>query len=209
MKNIKLIIFDLDGVLINSLKNMEYALDKTNKKLGLNLNFNKYKRFIGLPFFEILKKIGVKKNFNEIKKNYQYFSQKKIDKIKISKSKIIELQKLKKKFELTIFTSKDKKRTLKIIKKNNYFSYIVSSDELKKGKPHPDGIYKILKATKSNKKDAIYVGDSLYDYKAAKKAKVKYLHATWGYDHHLKKNKKITKIHKLSDIRKLFDNKKI
>ena len=40
MEKKKLIIFDLDGVLINSLKNMEYALDNTNKKLGLNLKFN-------------------------------------------------------------------------------------------------------------------------------------------------------------------------
>ena len=56
MKKKKLIIFDLDGVLINSIKNMEYALDNTNKKLGLNLKFNEYKKYIGLPFFEILKK---------------------------------------------------------------------------------------------------------------------------------------------------------
>ena len=57
MENLKLIIFDLDGVLINSLKNMEYALKNTNKKLGLNLKFSRYKKYIGLPFFEILRKI--------------------------------------------------------------------------------------------------------------------------------------------------------
>ena len=98
---------------------------------------------------------------------------------------------------------------MRIIKKIDYFSYIVSSEELKKGKPDPEGVNKILKVSKSNKKDVIYVGDSLYDYIAAKKAKVKYLHATWGYDNNLIKNKKITKINKLSDIRKLLDNKKL
>jgi len=206
MEKKKLIIFDLDGVLINSLKNMEYALDNTNKKLGLNLKFNEYKKYIGLPFFEILKKMGVKKNYSEIKKYYKYFSQKKINKIRIYKSTIIELKKLQKRYELAIFTSKDKSRTLKIIKRMNFFSIVLSSEELQKGKPDPEGINKILKITKCSKKNVVYIGDSLYDYIAAKKAKIKYLHATWGYDKHLTKNKVITKINRLSEIRKYFDN---
>ena len=56
MNNVKLIIFDLDGVLINSLNNMKYALKNTNKKLGLKLEFNKYRKYIGLPFLKYLKK---------------------------------------------------------------------------------------------------------------------------------------------------------
>ena len=96
MENLKLIIFDLDGVLINSLKNMEYALKNTNKRLGLNLKFSRYKKYIGLPFFEILRKIGVKKNFSEIEKSYKFFSKKKINKIRINKSTITEIKKLKK-----------------------------------------------------------------------------------------------------------------
>lgn len=206
MEKKKLIIFDLDGVLINSLKNMEYALDNTNKKLGLNLKFNEYKKYIGLPFFEILKKMGVKKDYSEIKKYYKYFSQKKINKIRIYKSTIIELKKLQKKYKLAIFTSKDKSRTLKIIKRMNFFSIVLSSEELQKGKPDPEGINKILKITECSKKNVVYIGDSLYDYIAAKRAKIKYLHATWGYDKHLTKNKVITKINRLSEIRKYFDN---
>ena len=38
----KLIIFDLDGVLINSLPNMKKALKLTSKKLYLKLSFKKY-----------------------------------------------------------------------------------------------------------------------------------------------------------------------
>ena len=150
--------------------------------------------------------MGVKKNFSEIKKYYKFFSQKNINKIKIYKSTIIELKKLKKIYKLAIFTSKDKSRTLKIIKKMNFFSIVLSSEELQKGKPDPEGINKILKITKCSKKNVIYIGDSLYDYVASKKAKIKYLHATWGYDKNLTKNKVITKINRLSEIRKYFDN---
>ena len=109
-----------------------------------------------------------------------------------------------KEYKLAIFTSKDKSRTLKIIKKNQLFFSYSFIRRVKKRQTLSEGINKILKVSKLKKKNVIYVGDSLYDYIAAKKAKVKYLHATWGYDHYLKKNKKITKINKLSNIRKFF-----
>jgi len=55
MKN-KLVIFDLDGVLINSLSNMKFALLNTQKKMNIKLNFNVYKKYLGLPFENIMKK---------------------------------------------------------------------------------------------------------------------------------------------------------
>ena len=58
----KLIIFDLDGVLINSLNNMKYALLNTEKKMNITLKFELYKKYLGLPFEDIMKKMGIKKN---------------------------------------------------------------------------------------------------------------------------------------------------
>ena len=76
-----------------------------------------------------------------------------------------------------------------------------------KSKPHPEGIYKILRKTKTNRKNVIYIGDSIYDYKASKKAKIKYLHAKWGYDQILNKKKNVTKISKISDIKRFLNYK--
>ena len=53
-KNKKLILFDLDGVLIKSLKNMQMAWTITNKKFNLNISFKNYKKHIGKPFTNIL-----------------------------------------------------------------------------------------------------------------------------------------------------------
>ena len=39
-KDKKLIIFDLDGVLIDSLSNMKIALKKTASAMNIRLNFN-------------------------------------------------------------------------------------------------------------------------------------------------------------------------
>ncbi len=200
----KLIIFDLDGVLINSLDNMKFALNQTSRQLNINLNFEIYKKYLGLPFKDIMKKMKIKKNIKVIKKNYEMFSTKKIKKIKIKKADINELNLLKKKCHLAIFTSKSKKRTLKIIKKDKLFDCIITADDVSKGKPNPEGLKKILKKLNIKKKDTLYVGDSLYDYKASKSAKIKYIHATWGYDKIIYKNKNIIKLNHFKDISKFI-----
>ena len=69
MKN-KLIIFDLDGVLINSISNMKFALLSTEKKMNTKLNFNQYKKYLGLPFDDIMKKMKIKTDIDQIKENY-------------------------------------------------------------------------------------------------------------------------------------------
>jgi len=73
MKKNKVIIFDLDGVLINSAPNMKYALNQTSVKLNIDLKFSLYKNFLGLPFEKIIKNMGFAKDINLIKKNYENF----------------------------------------------------------------------------------------------------------------------------------------
>ena len=62
--NKKVVIFDLDGVLIDSLENMKSSWNLTNEKYNLNISFNRYYDFIGKPFKEILKSLGVEKKKN-------------------------------------------------------------------------------------------------------------------------------------------------
>lgn len=205
MKN-KLVIFDLDGVLINSLSNMKFALLNTQKKMNIKLNFNVYKKYLGLPFENIMKKMKIKIEVDKIKKNYEYFSKKKIDTLKIDKDILYQLKKLQKKYYLAIFTSKSRERTLKILKKHKFFNFIVTADDIKKGKPNPEGLIKILSKLKVKKKNTIFVGDSLYDYQASKLAKIKYLHALWGFEKNIKKKNNITKIRRFSDISKTVEN---
>ena len=56
----KIIIFDLDGVLINSKRNMIDTIKKTNKFCGIYIKFHEYEKYIGMPFEKILNKIGIK-----------------------------------------------------------------------------------------------------------------------------------------------------
>ena len=74
-KNIKHISFDLDGVLIDSYSLMNKSWNFSMKKNKLNYRFSEYKKYIGLPFRDILKNMGIaKKYWVSIDKEYNYFS---------------------------------------------------------------------------------------------------------------------------------------
>ena len=182
---------------------MRKALNLTSNKVNMKLSFKKYKKFLGLPFEKILKKMKIKKNYKEIKKYYEYYSLKYIDKIKIKKIFLKELKMLKKDYFLAIFTSKSKKRTKKIISNYKIFDDYVTIDDVKKGKPMPEGLLKILKKFNIDKKDAVYVGDSIYDYQCAKKANILYLHAKWGYERS-NRTEKLINISNFTKIKKFL-----
>jgi len=198
----KIIFFDLDGVLIHSINNMKYAWKNSCLAMNINIPFSKYKKNIGLPFFEILKKLKIKKkHYLKIQKNYNYYSSQKINSIKITKENLVVLKELKKKCILVLFTSKNKSRSLKVLGKNSkLFKYKIFPSKKIRGKPYPDSINQTIKLSKIEKKYAIYIGDTLFDYLCAKSANVDYIHASWGYQK-IKKNNLIT-IKKLKEIKK-------
>ncbi len=199
----KILIFDLDGVLINSKKNMYSAWNYTNKINNLNIPFSSYFQNIGTPFKNILKKLKIKKYHNKIEECFRKESINKINKIKLYPNvKKTLLQIKKKKYKIGILTSKDKKRTIKILKKfkiNNLFDFIECPKSDLRGKPYPDQILKIMKIYSANPKLVTYVGDMKSDYTTAKRAKINFIFAKYGYGIILKANS----IKKFSDIIKI------
>ena len=198
----KIIFFDLDGVLIQSLNNMRYAWKNTCSEMNINISFSHYKKYIGLPFLKILKKLKIKNKYDlKIKKKYNSYSLQKIDSIKITKKNLSFLKTLKKKYILVLFTSKNKSRSLKVLGKNiKLFKYKIFPSKKIRGKPHPEAINQTIRLSKIKKKYAIYLGDTLFDYKCAKNANIDYIHANWGHQK-IKKNNLIV-IKKLREIKK-------
>lgn len=206
---IKLVIFDLDGVLVNSISNMKFAWNSACKKSNINIPFYKYKKYIGLPFNKILFNLKIeKKRYLTITKNYNFFSTKKIRTLKISKKNINFLKSLiNNGYILGLFTSKNRKRSNLILRKNKkLFKYKIFPTKNLRGKPHPDGLKKILSMGSFKPNEVIYLGDTKYDYLCAKKAKIKYIHANWGYQ---KINiKKLNKINFLYDLKGFLNSEK-
>ena len=205
LKNKKNIIFDLDGVLIDSLTNMRLSWSSANKKFNLNTPFNKYQSHIGKPFEEIMKSLGIdKKKFNLVEREFRSMSKKNLKRIKFYPNvKKILLYLKNKKYFIGILTSKDRIRTKLIVKKLKIkFDIIQCPEKPYKGKPSPDLLKKIIKSKKLKRKECVYIGDTAYDFKMCKKGKIDFLFAKYGYKIGIKNYK--NKISKFSDIKKIF-----
>lgn len=182
---LKLIIFDLDGVLINSLPNMIYSWNKVKKKFKINNHFAEYYKYIGLDFYEILENLKIKKkDFSKIKKAYSKFSNEGFNKIKLYKNVKKTLLKLNEIAPLAILTSKDKDRTKKILKRllsEINFQSVQSPAKKYRSKPASDLLLKLIAENNVNLDQVLFVGDSIYDYQMAKKSRVKFIYARYGY----------------------------
>ena len=192
MKKFNTIIFDLDGVLIDSKENMRASWEHVRKKLSVKQKFDNYFKHIGLPFDKILKNIGIKKNIIKITKLYKNQSITNLDKLKMMPGAIQTIKKLNKKnVKVAIVTSKDNERTKLIVKKLKIpIKVLISPRQNLRGKPYPDQLDLAIKNLKSDKKKACYIGDMNVDYIAAKNSKISFVFAKYGYQK-LKKKYKI------------------
>lgn len=201
----KNIIFDLDGVLIDSLANMKISWKITNNKYDLNIPFKEYQKYIGLPFREILKKLGINSFFfNLIEKEYNRQSKKNLKNIKFYPNVLNTLGYLQKKnYFIGVLTSKNKLRTNLILKKLKFnFKIIQTPQKHYKGKPYPDLLIKIIKEKKLKKKECIYIGDAVYDLLMCNRAKVDFIFAKYGYQIGMKNYK--YKINNFKEIKKIL-----
>ena len=66
----KLIAFDLDGVLIDSIRNMNLSWDIVRDKHSVEVPFEEYASYIGKPFPDILTACGIIDNQRAIKETY-------------------------------------------------------------------------------------------------------------------------------------------
>ena len=202
----KLFLFDLDGVIFDSKKNMEKSWSEVNRKLKYNISFNKYFNEIGIPFENILKKLGINKKIKLAKKIFRNTSNKNIDLVRLYPGAKETIKELKNKgIKIGIITSKEFSRANRLLKK---FKISVLTIQCPKkgirGKPNPDLLIRALKSIKEKKKNTYYIGDTFIDYKFARNAKINFIFANYGYGK--VSNKSIIRIKKISDLLLLASN---
>jgi len=185
----KLLIFDIDGVLVDVSSSYLLAIKRTAEfflgrlidkeevedfklKEGYNDDYGCTEAIIKNRNVSIPKEIIIKKfkeyylgvNYAGLMKNEVWLLDKKI------------LERLSKRFKLAIFTSRPKEEAIYVLRKANvkkYFSTLITMEDVKNKKPSPEGIDIILRRAKT--KNAIYFGESIDDLLAAKNANVDFI----------------------------------
>tara|TARA_B100000902_G_scaffold393295_1_gene447257 strand:+ start:363 stop:956 length:594 start_codon:yes stop_codon:yes gene_type:complete len=184
------LIFDLDGVIIDSEHMMNQAWNICELEHKLEQPFSEYFKHIGKPFRDIMKELNIK-DVEAVKHTYDKASIELMEHcLKFYPDVEDTLKKLKKKHKIAVVTSKTIERTKLILEHLDVeFDCVVSPKTGLRGKPAPDQILFCLAMTQTDPKDAVYIGDMQVDYEAATRAGIEFIHASYGYgkcDHSVK-----------------------
>ena len=171
---IKAVLFDVDGTLV-SLDVVVEAINHTCRDWNLRelTKGEIYEKVIGLPLKDSLKEFFpfTKQQAIQFSEDY-HENYKKYHVAHLLPNAKQVLQTLKdKKIKVGIVTTKSKATGLKTIKDLNIpHDVLITQDDVKKVKPHPEPINKALEKLKVQPAEAMMVGDHLYDIESANKA---------------------------------------
>ena len=185
MTNHDLIIFDMDGTLIQSDIDYEGMRMKILQFLKEIIHEEKYNELLTnpIPILDMLTIIKESESNGEKLKEawdiIQNFELKGYEKAIIEDDVIETLQKLK---DLNcinvVYTNNSRKLTDYAIKKFNiidFVDYVLTRDDVTKSKPHLEGLEIILKRFKKQKNEVLFVGDSWLDAEIAKNGGIKFV----------------------------------
>ncbi|MBS3051839.1 MAG: HAD-IA family hydrolase [Candidatus Aenigmarchaeota archaeon] len=214
---LKAILFDVDGVLLDSIKYYIRYLKKIVKAMKLEMPSDKEIRFsFGMPWFEGVKKLWPHIDMKKFKKTDKKISSKTLLNLKPFPNAIKSVHEIKKTgIKIGIVTMGNREHVYKKMTRSGYdlelFDCIVTRSDVKRSRPHPDAILLACKKLKIKPKDALYVGDTLLDHESAKRADINYVSVTCGTltKNELIENKVLNFVKDVSELPKLIKNKKL
>lgn len=187
----RLIIFDMDGTLVNSSLTIANAINYVRQNLGFEPMEQDYiLRRVNDHAINPAQVFYHAKAFD--KKHEQWFSEyytRNHDKELVLYEGIIELlDTLKSKgSSLAVATNAYRKSTLESLTHlgvHTHFDAVACYDDVPQGKPHPDMLYKILDELGMQSHQATFIGDGPRDQMASERAGIEYIMVDWGFTEH-------------------------
>jgi phosphoglycolate phosphatase len=184
----KLIIFDLDGTLIDTLSDIEHIFNYVLIKNGLEKKSkNFYKKNIGNGLENLLRKClpdTFTGDFNLLSKSVRdrYKSQLNT-KTKIYEGIIPVLEYLKKnKVNMAVISNKLHSLAVRSVETyfNSYRMKVIGAEGGFPRKPSPDSTFHMLQNFNCSASDTLFIGDSIVDIKTAQNASIRSVGVLWG-----------------------------
>jgi HAD superfamily hydrolase (TIGR01509 family) len=200
---IKLIIFDLDGVLIEA-KKIHY--DSLNKALGnkYEISWNEHLSiYDGLKTKQKLDMLSKNKNLplelhQKIWENKQKYTLEMLKNININSDLINLMSILSKDYKLVVCSNSIRKTVLTVISKlglMEFMDLIISNEDVKNSKPHPEMYWKAISMMSVLPEETLIIEDSPYGLMAASRSKSHILRVKNPNDVNLENiNKKLNEI---------------
>lgn len=204
-KRIRVILFDLDGVLMNSFYFWFHLFNHTLEYFGhRRISLKVFRSQWGKSTEDDVKKFMPERTVKEIKSFFHTHMDKFIHHIKFNVEAKSILRKLYKIYKLGCVSNSHTKIMRWQIESSGlkkYFSIILSADDVKKPKPAPDMLVKAIKNLKVKPDEVIFIGDTKTDLIAGENAGC----IVVGYN--IKSRFKISSLKQIFTILKNFETK--
>jgi len=194
----ELIIFDMDGTLIDSAPSLSYALNKSLELLNLpQYELQTIRQWIGNGADILIKRAIVgdfdyekfpidKKQFTKLKKLFlEIYGANLNTNAKLYDGVDATLNKLSQNYTLALATNKPVEFVTDILayfKIDHYFTLCLGAGSVEKKKPHPQMLLTICEKLAITPPKAVMVGDSQNDILAANAANIECIALTYGYN---------------------------
>ena len=186
MGKYKCIIFDLDGTVLDTERMNFVPLQRLIKEeLGIKMDYNdllKYKAYAGK---KTLEELGVKDIEKSYSKWVKYVNEFEEGAILYDGFNEVFKQLTDKNIICGIVSSKTRNQyEIDFVSKglDKYIQCKVLEEDTERHKPYPDPLLKFTEIVGVDPKDCMYIGDTIFDFKATKEAGMDFGIALWGAD---------------------------
>lgn len=174
-REVKAILFDMDGVLVDSEKAWFYVINDTCRHFDFKpVSKREFEKRFGAPIEDDVKFLFKGRTIKEVEAFYNADFGKRAKHVKLFPQSRIALKKLKaKKLKLGLISNSTTLIVSAILgnfRLKKYFDVVVTMDDVKKRKPAPDMALKACRLLKVKPKSTILVGDTKNDMIAGKRA---------------------------------------
>jgi len=201
----KLVIFDLDGTLLNTIEDITNSINVALQKNDLPfVTIEEAKYFVGSGVDILIERLLK----HELKDQYEFFKEKYYDNVKkdyledyaVNNAILTKpypgipelIQKLRKKnIKVAVLSNKPHSDTIKVIQDYfgslEFFDAVSGKKEYNRIKPYPDGANEIIRqledrySTRFKLADIMYVGDTNVDIETARNIGCESIACSWGF----------------------------
>jgi len=206
---VRVILFDLDGTLIDSteaiLEGFKVAFEAFGGKAPEDEDV---KRLIGLPLDIMFAKLGIEKEkvwdyVDTYKGHYRKISRQKTKLLPGAKEAVIKAAESARLGIVTTKTARYSKELLEHFGILDKFEVLVGREDVQNPKPHPEPVLKAVHLMNAIKESTWMIGDTCLDMVSAKEAGVNYVGVRWEYEdlHNMKKCAQIIKENALEAVK--------
>lgn len=174
---LKAIIFDVDGVLVDSMRFQADAWVKAFKEVGITITREDIYELEGSNNRRLIKSIFEKAGKEPETWHLEQLPEKKREALEFDRIKPFEgildcLKALKRHFKLALVSGSHTDTVNKVVNKyfSNYFDVIITGSDLEHGKPDPDPYLKALEKLDLTKNECIVIENAPLGITAAKRA---------------------------------------